>query len=72
VLRVVVEDDAVSFIEEGKSVFAKFVAEIDANLRPGDEALIVDKKDKLVGAGTLVLSPKEALDFNRGVAVRVR
>ncbi|MFH0859962.1 MAG: tRNA guanosine(15) transglycosylase TgtA [Candidatus Altiarchaeota archaeon] len=71
-LRVVVEDDAVPFIKEGKSVFAKFVTAVDKNLRAGDEVLIVDRDDNLIRAGTLTLAPQEALDFNRGVAVRIR
>jgi 7-cyano-7-deazaguanine tRNA-ribosyltransferase len=71
-LRVVVDDDAVSFISEGKSVFAKFVADIDPELRVNDEVLVVDKRDDLIRLGTLILSPREVRDFSRGVAVRVR
>ncbi|MEA3255360.1 MAG: tRNA guanosine(15) transglycosylase TgtA [Candidatus Altiarchaeota archaeon] len=71
-LRVAVHDDAVPFILEGKSVFAGFVEEIDPDLRAGDEVLIVDGGDSLLRTGSLVLSPREALDFSRGVAVKVR
>ncbi|MEM2918290.1 MAG: tRNA guanosine(15) transglycosylase TgtA [Candidatus Altiarchaeota archaeon] len=71
-LRVVIHDDAVQFVKQGKSVFAKFVLDIDKNLRAGDEVLIVDKKDNLLRTGTLLLSPIEAKTFKRGVAVRVR
>lgn len=71
-LRVVVDDEAVPFISEGRSVFAKFVVAIDPELRANDEVLLVDRKDNLIGTGTLVLSPREAIDFDRGVAVRVR
>jgi 7-cyano-7-deazaguanine tRNA-ribosyltransferase len=71
-LRVVIHEDAVPFVLEGKSVFAKFVLNIDKSLRAGDEVLVVDKKDNLIAIGTLVLAPKEAMDFERGVAVKVR
>jgi len=71
-LRVKINDEAVEFVTEGKSVFAKFVEDIDPDLRSGDEVLIVDKDDKLLRTGTLILSPKEALDFDRGVAATVR
>lgn len=71
-LRVVVEDDAVPFVSEGKSVFAKFVALVDKSLNAGDEVLVVSKNDDLLGVGTLVLSPKEALEFERGPAVKMR
>ncbi|CEG12049.1 hypothetical protein MSIBF_A190003 [groundwater metagenome] len=36
----VIDDEAVEFVKEGKSVFAKFVREVDRNLRPKDECLI--------------------------------
>lgn len=73
-LRVVLTDDedAVGFVREGKSVMCKFVAEVDSDLRAGDECIVVDKDDNFVHSGTLMLSPKEILDFKRGMAVRVR
>lgn len=73
-LRVILEDDeeATTCVMEGKSVFAKFVENIDPNLRAGDECLIVDKDDKLLRIGTLALAPKEVKDFTRGVTVKVR
>lgn len=73
-LRVVVTDDdeAIECVSDGKSVFAKFVEEIDPNLRAGDEVLVVDGNDSLITTGKLVLSPTEVMDFNRGVAVKVR
>ena len=42
-LRVVVIDDAVPFVKDGKSVFAKFVSDCDPGLRPFDECVIVDE-----------------------------
>jgi len=71
-LRVVVDDDAVPFIREGKSVFAKFVIDIDKNLRARDEVLVVDGNDNLIAIGTLMLSPREVIDFDYGIAVRTR
>jgi predicted RNA-binding protein (TIGR00451 family) len=73
-LRVILEDDneVVACVQEGKSVFCKFVKEVDSELRCGDECIIVDSKDNFVRTGTLALSPKEIKDFKRGVAVKVR
>ncbi|MCX6695413.1 MAG: tRNA guanosine(15) transglycosylase TgtA [Candidatus Altiarchaeota archaeon] len=73
-LRVVLDDDeeSVACVKEGKSVFCKFVKEVDANLRCGDECIVVDSKDNFVKTGTLMLSPKEIKDFKRGMAVRIR
>lgn len=73
-LRVVLTDDpdAVGFVRQGKSVMCKFVAGVDPELRAGDECIVVDKDDNFVNSGTLMLSPKEVLDFKRGMAVRTR
>jgi len=71
-LRVVVKKDAVSFIKDGKSVFAKFVKECDSELRPYDECLIVDEKDNLIAVGRCLLNSFEMLSFNYGMAVKTR
>jgi len=73
-LRVVLEDDpqVISCVNEGKSVFAKFVSAVDPDLRCGDECFVVDQDDKLLRIGTLALAPKEIRDFDRGVAVKTR
>jgi 7-cyano-7-deazaguanine tRNA-ribosyltransferase len=71
-LRVVVNKDAVDFVKEGKSVFAKFVEDCDPDLRPTDECLIVDKKDNLLAVGRCMLNKIEMLSFNYGMAVKTR
>jgi 7-cyano-7-deazaguanine tRNA-ribosyltransferase len=71
-LRVIVKEDAVPFIREGKSVFAKFVVDCDPNLRPFDECLIVDEKDNLLAVGRTLLNRDEMLSFEYGMAVKTR
>lgn len=71
-LRVVVADDAVPFIKEGKSVFAKFVKDCDSSLIPMDECLIVNEKDSLLACGRCLLNKIEMLSFKYGVAVKTR
>ena len=71
-LRVVVKNDAVDFVKEGKSVFAKFVEDCDPALRPLDECLIVDKKDNLLAVGRCILNRMEMLSFEYGMAVKNR
>jgi len=71
-LRVVVDSDAVSFVKEGKSVFAKFVKDCDPELRPFDECLIVDEQDNLLAVGRTLLNREEMLSFQNGVAVKTR
>ena len=71
-LRVTVENDAVPFIKDGKSVFAKFVKDCDPKLLPLDECLIVDEKDNLLAVGRCLLNRAEMLSFSYGMAVKTR
>jgi len=71
-LRVIIDNDAIPFVKEGKSVFAKFVKDCDPDLRPYDECLIVDSKDNLLAVGRCLLNREEMISFNYGVAVKVR
>jgi 7-cyano-7-deazaguanine tRNA-ribosyltransferase len=70
--RIIVDEEAAPFIKEGANVFTKFVIDMDKNLRPYEEVLIVNSKDDLLGTGTLMLSPREIRAFERGMAVRTR
>lgn len=71
-LRIIVQSDVGSFIREGRNVFSKHVTDADELLRPGDEAIIVNEQDTLLGIGTLLLIKREISDFKRGLAVRTR
>jgi 7-cyano-7-deazaguanine tRNA-ribosyltransferase len=71
-LRVVITEDAIPFVKDGKSVFAKFVIDCDPDLRPLDECLIVDKNDILLAVGRTLLNREEMLRFNSGIAVKNR
>jgi 7-cyano-7-deazaguanine tRNA-ribosyltransferase len=70
--RVKVDVDAIPFIQKGSNVFAKFVLDCDPAIRPGDEAMVVDPNDSLVGHGRCLMNRVEMLAFKRGVAVRTR
>jgi predicted RNA-binding protein (TIGR00451 family) len=70
--RIVVKDEAVKFIKEGKSIFNKFVENLDENILPRDIVLIVDKNDNLLAVGESLLSGKEIKDFKAGVAAKVK
>ncbi|MDR0198389.1 MAG: tRNA guanosine(15) transglycosylase TgtA [Methanomassiliicoccaceae archaeon] len=71
-MRVVVSDDAVPFVTEGKSVFCAFVKECDVNIRPMEEVLVVNGDGKLVAVGRAMLVRDEMLSFKKGIAVKVR
>ena len=72
ILRVVVANEVADEIRRGGNLFARHVLYMDEDLRPWDEALIVDEDDRLCGVGRLLLSPSEVLYFTRGVAVITR
>jgi uncharacterized protein with predicted RNA binding PUA domain len=70
--RVVVCEDAVPFVSQGKTAFAKHVIGIDSEMRAGDEAIVVNESDDLLATGQLLLSPEEIIVLDRGMAVDVR
>jgi len=70
--RVVVNSDAEPFAREGKSIFAKFVIDIDINIRANEEILIVNQNDDLLAFGKSILNAREIKDFNTGQAVKTR
>jgi 7-cyano-7-deazaguanine tRNA-ribosyltransferase len=71
-LRVVIDPETAAFNRGGKSVFCKFVKDIDQNLRCMDECIIVTPDDELVAFGKLVISPEELRLGQQGMAVRIR
>jgi len=68
----VVSDEAEPFIRDGKSIFSKFVLDLDPHIRANDEVLILNEKHQLIAIGKAVLSAKEIREFKRGVAAKNR
>ncbi len=71
-MRVVVTDDAVPFVSDGKTAFARHIIDADPAIRSGDEVLAVDKNDTLLATGQAKLCAFELLAFERGAGVDVR
>jgi 7-cyano-7-deazaguanine tRNA-ribosyltransferase len=71
VRRVVVHADAVPFVRAGRTLFSRFVVDVDPRLVPGTTALLVDPSNDLLAIGRLLLAPHEMGRLFRGVAVRV-
>ncbi len=71
-MRVEVADDAVPFVSQGRNVFCQFVASVDEELVPMDEAIIVDKDGKPIGTGKMLLIGSEILSMKKGIAVKTR
>ena len=70
--RVVLSEEAVSFVKDGRSAFAKFVVACHRKIRGGDEVLVVDESDELLAVGEALLCAREMMEATRGVAVKVR
>lgn len=70
--RVVVGSESEPFVREGRNTFAKFVQQADAQLRPGDEALVVHENGDLLAVGRAELPGNGIADFETGMAVKVR
>jgi len=70
--RVAVREDVAAFIADGKNAMAKHVVAADEGIRAGDEVLVVTGDDMLLATGAALLSGREILAFNYGVAVKVR
>lgn len=71
-LWIQVKDDAVPFVEGGSDVFVKHVVDLDENILPGEEVIVVDREGKVIAVGRAMLSGAEIKSFNRGIAVKVR
>lgn len=71
-LRVKVVPGVEEFIEKGGNVFCKHVQHADPELRPAEEVLVVDHKDRLLAVGRTFFNAEEMLSFKIGVAVKVR
>jgi 7-cyano-7-deazaguanine tRNA-ribosyltransferase len=71
-LRIAVSKDSAEFNKLGKNVFARFVVDMDADLVPYDEVLIVDPDDNYIGVGRTFMNRTEALKFKKGMIAEVR
>ncbi|WP_458185121.1 PUA domain-containing protein [Haladaptatus sp. NG-WS-4] len=70
--RVVVGDESEPFVRDGKNVFAKFVTQVGADVRAGDEVLVTHENGDLLAVGRAELDADAILNFDTGMAVKVR
>ncbi len=70
--RVKITDAVAEFLIKGKNAMAKHVISADENIRAGDEVMVTGEDGSLIAPGSAVLSGREMLAFNYGVAVNVR
>jgi len=70
--RVVVGDESEPFVRDGRNVFSKFVTVAGAEIRAGDEVLVVHEDGHLLAVGRAELDGPSILEFETGMAVAVR
>ncbi|MFB6243699.1 MAG: PUA domain-containing protein, partial [Halobaculum sp.] len=70
--RVVVGDESEPFVRDEKNAFATFVVDADPAIRPRDEVLVVHERGELLAVGRAELPAVGMVDFDSGVAVKVR
>jgi len=70
--KVRLDDEVRQFVMDGKSALAKFIVHASPELRAGEEVVVVDSSDTLLGVGKALLSGSEMATFQRGVAVNIR
>lgn len=71
-MRVVISSKYERLVARGKDVQAAWVECADPNVRPGDEVLVVNVRDKLLAIGKAVLPGEDVTTFKAGLAVKVR
>jgi predicted RNA-binding protein (TIGR00451 family) len=71
-LWVQVQDEVAAFIEKGGDVFAKHVTDANAEIRPMEEVVVLDGKQRVIAVGKAILAGDEMKVYKKGVAVRVR
>ncbi|MEM3670523.1 MAG: PUA domain-containing protein [Thermoprotei archaeon] len=70
--KLVITDQAASFVAEGKDMFCKHLAEYTGKHYVGEDVIVISSDDVPLACGQLVILPREAKFFNRGVLVRTR
>ncbi len=71
-LRAIVLTEISEFILKGRNVFCKHVIDIDDELRPMDEVIVVNQQDEVLAIGRVKIPIAYIKSFTRGVAIDVR
>ena len=72
IARVMIIDDAIPFVGQGRNVMHGYVLGADPHLIPGQPCLVVDSKGNLVAHGLAITTAREMAYLNKGLAVRIR
>jgi len=70
--RVLLHDDAIPFVGQGRNVIHGFVLGADSHLIVGQPCLVVDSEGNLVAHGIANATDDDMSFFTKGIAVKVR
>lgn len=68
----IIQDDAINYVSQGRSVFCKHVMKCGKRIKPGSEVVVLNNYGKVVAVGKAILSAKMIKKFKEGVAVKIR
>ena len=71
-MRMTVTDDSVPFVSQGRNAMCQFTTACDPDLVPMDEVIVVDKDDRAVATGRMLLVADEIFSMKKGIAVKIR
>jgi uncharacterized protein with predicted RNA binding PUA domain len=72
IAKVMIVDDAIPFVGQGRNVMQGYVLGADPHLIPGQPCLVVDSNGELVAHGIPLTSARDMAFMTKGIAVRVR
>ncbi len=67
-----VEQAAVDFVSEGRSVFCKFVKGVGRHVLPSGEVAVLDPRGRVIAVGSAKVHGDYMRQFKHGVAVKTR
>lgn len=70
--RVIIDDEAIPFVKNGKSVFCKYIIKADDDIFPGSEVFILDIKQNLIAIGTAIQPSFALLELNSGTGIKTK
>ena len=72
IARVMIIDDAIPFVGQGRNVMQGYILGADPHIIPGQPCLVVDAKGDLIAHGLAITTAREMAYLTKGLAVRVR
>ncbi len=71
-LTVIANNDAETFVKQGKTLFAKFVADAMDSISSQDEVFVINEKKEFIAVGTALLPGSLMKTIKKGSAVNIR